>query len=67
MTRKDYIALAAALKHECPATTTNWDYLNKLLQWESDVLAIAAVLQANNPHFDRSRFLIAAGYMSEGG
>jgi hypothetical protein len=59
MTRKDYIAFAAAFKKEMPGA--NWDP-NKRVQWALDILAVAAVLQADNGRFNRARFLTACGY-----
>ncbi len=53
MTRKDYVKLAEALYREKPGS--NWNP-NKLVQWELDRKAIAAVLQADNPRFNRSKF-----------
>ena len=58
MTRKDYIALAAALKREKPGT--NWDP-NKRVQWNLDVQAVAFVLRGDNPRFDQNRFFAACG------
>lgn len=58
MTRKDYEKLAAAMKHCKPESHVDpiADY-----QWQADVQAIAGVLAADNPRFDRKRFLAAAG------
>lgn len=58
MTRKDYIALAAALKDEQP----NPESVTHAC-WNNNVLAVANVLQDDNPRFDRERFLRAAGVL----
>lgn len=56
MTRKDYVALAAALLHARPANSgVQRD------QWEKDVLTVADVLGRDNARFDRMRFVNAAG------
>lgn len=65
MTRKDYIALAEALHHSKPIpgayeATENEDKM-MLAQWREDVRAIAVVLGADNPRFEHSKFLVAAG------
>lgn len=62
MTRKDYIAIAAAFKAQQPAST--WD-ANKHAQYTQDVRAIADVLAADNPRFDYNRFYEAAGLVQE--
>ena len=65
MTRKDYVALAAALTeaHEDVESSTllNDDYckLNAHIGIDLAVDAIASVLAANNPAFDRRRFVAA--------
>lgn len=59
MTRKDYVAIAAALAKEKPGT--NWDR-NKMVQWELDTVAIADVFARDNPRFDRQRFLSACNF-----
>ena len=63
MTKKDYIAIARAV------SSTTKDYLGKTdvdpqammadLTWE-----LADVMQADNPKFDRARFLAACGVQS---
>ena len=58
MTKKNFIALADALKAEKPGT--NWNP-NKMVQWELDVKAIADVCAASNPAFKRDRWL---GYIA---
>jgi hypothetical protein len=59
MSRKHFIALAEALKHEKPSK--NWN-ANKMAQWKLDVKAIADVCCEFNNNFDRSRFLSACEY-----
>ena len=54
MTKKNFIALADALKSEQP--WTNWDP-NKRIQWELDVRAVANVCQTSNPRFNRQRWM----------
>jgi hypothetical protein len=72
MTRKDYIALAAALRadanHLLPRAMP-FDYRTADLwqqgaydQWSTTVLAIGRVLAADNPRFDSERFYSAAGF-----
>jgi hypothetical protein len=58
MTKKDFEAIAAALKREKPGA--NWD-ANKHVQWNLDVRAFANVCAASNPRFDRTRFYRACG------
>lgn len=48
MSRKHYVAMASALADTGAALET--------------VLRIAAVCAADNPRFDRDRFIVAAGY-----
>lgn len=54
MTKKHFIALADALRAEKPGD--NWDP-NKRVQWDLDVKAIANVCAAQNPNFNRERWL----------
>lgn len=54
MTRKDYILIANALRSEKPSE--NWN-LNKMVQWELDVKAIATAFATDNPRFNREHFL----------
>lgn len=63
MTRRDYVKLAAALA----VTAPNGDYRNASAAeaatetWRYTVHAVADVLQADNPRFNRAKFLVAAG------
>lgn len=59
MTKRHFIALARALLAERPGD--NWD-ANKKVQWELDCKAVAKVCLAQNPRFDRGKFLLACGF-----
>ena len=57
MTRKDYVAIAAAIKdtpNNCGTETMRYRI----------AFAIADVMARDNPRFDRARFLAAAGVQS---
>ena len=56
MTRKDYVALAAAIRGVYDILESNADrfVICQVAQ------AIAAMLAADNPRFERARFIIAA-------
>lgn len=54
MTKKDFIALADAMRSEMPGA--NWD-ANKRVQWELDCKAIANACHQSNPRFNRERWL----------
>jgi hypothetical protein len=58
MSRKHFIALAAALKAEKPGA--NW-CANKHVQWALAVKAIANTCARFNSNFKRERFLTACG------
>jgi hypothetical protein len=58
MSRKHFIALAAALKAEKPGA--NW-CVNKHVQWALDVKAVANACARFNGNFKRDRFLTACG------
>ena len=72
MTRKDYEALAAALKesHERPMrfvgidSAHNQNYHRELallrVQLSASIMAVCEVLRAENPRFDHCRFYEAA-------
>lgn len=53
MSKQDFIALADAIKAEKPAE--HWD-ANKMVQWELDCKAIAAVCKRANPAFKTDRW-----------
>lgn len=75
MTRKHSVSIASALRHSRPTiedfTTTSADGANTfsnhisydaaLSQWIADTRAVADVLAADNPRFDRMRFALACG------
>lgn len=58
MTKKDYIAFAAAFRLSEPSQDGN-DASRP--QWEEDVMTIAQVLERDSPRFDRAKFLKACG------
>ena len=60
MTKKDYIALAAALKAQRPTGDTELAYISRH-QWYHDVMAVMEVLRADNPKFNRNTFTTACG------
>lgn len=57
MTKKHFVALAAALKSVKPRITTTTDHQ----QWVLTVNAILNFCQSQNAQFDRERFLAACG------
>lgn len=63
MTRKDYVAIAAALRRTGMAVTIGQkktaEYAIKLAATD-----IAATMANDNPRFDRARFLKACGIQS---
>lgn len=59
MSRKDYVAIATAIKRARLANTTR----GHAAGIDDAAILIAAELQADNPRFDRSRFLNACGVM----
>jgi hypothetical protein len=58
MSKKDYIKLAEVLKSEKPQES----WLNKYMQWELIVKAIATMCANDNPQFDYFRFYKACDY-----
>ena len=62
MTRKDYIKLAAAIRAQRDIQQST-EPRGKFYRAAIDAVAesIAAVLAADNPNFDRQRFLTACG------
>lgn len=52
MSRKDYQALAEELSRVSPSGKD----LAQVSQWRTDVIAVANVLERDNPRFDRRRF-----------
>jgi len=62
MTRKDYVALAEALHGAKPVpmayqSAEAWEIGN--VYWRECMIAISDVLAADNPRFDRERFIKA--------
>lgn len=75
MTRKHYIALAAAIKDtnvldpyqvgEAPVFSVSRDFIEDIARkFAADV--VAAVAYADNPRFDYARFVRACGLTTEG-
>lgn len=66
MTRKDYVAIAAALKaqNSWVVGDNNTRRLHQHAQWCRDVQAVADVFARDNARFDRQKFLVAAGLAS---
>jgi hypothetical protein len=58
MSKKDYVAIADALRQERPAPHWSKD---KIMQWDQCLRAVARMLRGGNPRFDTSRFVAAAG------
>jgi hypothetical protein len=61
MTRKNYVALAAAIKY---ALDQGPFYSDAIVGVHRAIQAIADVLEQDNPAFDRQRFLKNAGVQS---
>jgi hypothetical protein len=62
MTKKDFVALARALRGSRPAEddySTASDSNDKLEQWQADVAAVAEVCAKANPSFKRDKWLDA--------
>lgn len=66
MSKKDYTRLAQALKDSKPSMLqAGPNYYNGVIQtWNNTVETLAMTLQADNPRFNRDRFLAACGYNS---
>lgn len=66
MTRKDYVAIAAAFKRARDVAETNSaDYIAGWLEGlDEGALMIAQGMVADNPRYDRARFLAACGVQS---
>lgn len=60
MTRKDYVSIARAFVKVMPFA----DEPHHMDQWLDDVRAVANVLAADNPRFDRMRFYAACACSS---
>lgn len=62
MSKKDYIALAAALAAIRPASLTtdaSEIEIGKTIAWQASSLAVANACAELSPRFDRARFLAA--------
>lgn len=55
MTKKDYVALAKALRNHLDEATDPF-------QWGAVVHAVAGVLREDNPRFDKPKFMDACGW-----
>lgn len=64
MTRKDYVAIAAALKSTKPSYNSDHVTLAVVMQHRASCVAVAKALANDNPRFDRERFLDACGVVS---
>lgn len=74
MTKRHFEAIATALRDDAAHINAGAEFapyhtLNKWQQgaydqWNTTVLALAAVCAAENPRFDRARFLTACGVQS---
>ena len=61
MTRKDYVAIAAALNAARPHDFQREIDLGRKEGWSAAVHLVAGTMAADNPRFDRARFLKACG------
>ncbi len=62
MTRKDYVAIAAAFAKSGTVAFTGAPLTGAALaQWQYDIACIADVFAADNARFDRARFIAACG------
>jgi len=67
MTRKDYIAMAEAIKlakwHNCLVNSEHHAAANKVLDTARKDFAdmFASIAQRDNPRFDKGRFMAACG------
>ncbi len=60
MTRQDYELIAAALRAGRPKLS-DYESEGKRSIWEVNVKLLTEALEADNPRFDRERFLRACG------
>jgi hypothetical protein len=66
MTKKNFEALAEALRERCPNYVVGDDDASlstrhQRVGWFQAVSAVTSVCEANNPRFDRERFYRACG------
>ncbi len=72
MSRKNYVAMAAALKAARPRAKcfegckVHAPTPAELATWHTCVMAAADVFALDNPRFDRERFAAACGYDMQG-
>ena len=66
MTKKNYVALAAAIKSKLPVTVVSVPDASFRFGVEATAHAIADVLALDNPKFERDRFLEACGVYRKG-
>lgn len=57
MTKKHFIALADAMKATKPTWEASGEDVPALLQWNRDVRSLAAFCEAQNPRFNRTRWI----------
>lgn len=63
MTRRDYVKLAACMAATKPAVDVHGNVdRGRRTQWEHDCACLSDTLKADNPRFDRTRFLQACTY-----
>ena len=62
MSKKDYVKIAALLKHRKPVQNPDrlGDYLPAFQVWHGVAWDLADVFAIDNPRFDRARFFTAA-------
>lgn len=65
MSRRDYVAIAAAFRREFLLWSGDPDALDARLAVKSLAGRVADVLAADNPNFNRERFLTAALQIEE--
>jgi len=67
MTRKDYVVLARALSTTKPTRVgpAGYAFARIRAQWVHDLMVVCNALEADNPRFERRRFLQAAGYFTQ--
>lgn len=59
MSKKDYIALAAALAAVRPTSLTTEIEIGETIAWQAAALAVANACSELSPRFDRAQFLAA--------
>ena len=64
MTRKDYVAIAAVFKSRNEMAQNIQNRAVRMTHYAEIAGSLADMLAANNPRFDRARFLKACGVQS---